>query len=83
MDSRPDPVISPDAGTSGYCAWCGRPWGEDDHDRCRARLTVVDPPRFCGRCGRRMVVQVTPAAWTARCVEHGQITSAGPSASRS
>ena len=27
------------------------------------------------KCGRRMVVQVTPTGWSARCVEHGTINS--------
>ena len=40
----------------------------EGHDACRRGL---DPPRFCGHCRRRMVVQVTPTGWTARCVEHG------------
>jgi hypothetical protein len=57
-----------------YCAWCGK---EDvgDHDRCRARLALVDPPRYCVHCARRMVVQVTPAGWVATCSRHGQLTA--------
>jgi ribosomal protein S18 acetylase RimI-like enzyme len=31
----------------------------------------LEPPRICGACGRRMVVQVTPTGWTARCSVHG------------
>ena len=34
-----------------------------------------EPPRFCAQCDRRMVVQVTPTSWTARCVEHGELSS--------
>ncbi|MGZ8180175.1 biotin synthase auxiliary protein BsaP [Williamsia sp. SKLECPSW1] len=39
-----------------------------------ARLGL-EPPRFCGRCGRRMVVQVVPTGWTARCSRHGHVDS--------
>ncbi|WP_446684926.1 biotin synthase auxiliary protein BsaP [Kibdelosporangium persicum] len=59
-----------------YCGWCGKPDGETGHELCRRRLALVDPPRFCPRCARRMVVQVTPAGWTARCSRHGESTSA-------
>ena len=31
----------------------------------------LEPPRYCGACGRRMVVQVIPQGWTARCSVHG------------
>jgi hypothetical protein len=62
---------------SGFCAWCGQSAEQGDHERCARRLALVDPPRFCADCGRRMVVQVTPAGWTARCSRHGERTSAG------
>ncbi|MFM9378095.1 hypothetical protein [Gordonia sp. VNK21] len=39
-----------------------------------ARLGL-EPPRYCGRCGRRMVVQVRPDGWTARCSRHGTVDS--------
>ncbi len=48
-----------------------------DHAACALRLRVIDPPRFCATCARRMVVQVTPAGWTATCSRHGEITSTG------
>ncbi|MFW0791629.1 hypothetical protein [Gordonia sp. CPCC 205333] len=35
----------------------------------------LEPPRFCGQCGRRMVVQVRPDGWRARCSRHGEIDS--------
>lgn len=38
----------------------------------RARLS---PPRYCGVCGRRMIVQVRPDGWWARCSRHGQVDS--------
>jgi len=46
-----------------HCAGCGELLG----DGCPGCLPRLDPPRFCGRCGRRLTVQVTPAGWTARC----------------
>jgi hypothetical protein len=61
-----------------YCAWCGRAdagTGDDTHGKCRARLAMTDPPRFCAHCARRMVVQVTPTGWRATCSRHGQLTS--------
>lgn len=54
-----------------YCDACGEP---GTHPSCEARR-ALEPPRYCPRCRRRMVVQVTPTGWTARCVEHG--TTAG------
>ena len=44
------------------------------HQACLTRL-ALEPPRYCTRCRRRMVVQVHPTGWTARCVEHGLRTS--------
>jgi hypothetical protein len=57
-----------------YCGHCGEELVTGDHARCRDRLTM-EPPRFCTQCRRRMVVQVVPRGWTARCVEHGTISS--------
>ncbi|MCU1676892.1 MAG: acetyltransferase [Frankiales bacterium] len=56
------------------CGHCGLSVEEGTHDDCRRRL-AMEPPRFCTLCARRMVVQVTPAGWTARCVEHGTVGS--------
>jgi hypothetical protein len=36
----------------------------------------LEPPRYCARCGRRMVVQVNPDGWWAKCSRHGVIDSA-------
>jgi len=57
--------------TAPYCGLCGRPLDEGGHESC-ARLLDLEPPRYCAQCQRRMVVQVTPDHWTARCVEHGE-----------
>ncbi|HEX4223464.1 MAG TPA: hypothetical protein VHZ97_13935 [Pseudonocardiaceae bacterium] len=62
--------------SSQFCSWCGKPDGEVRHDLCQRRLALVDPPRYCAECARRMVVQVTPAGWTAKCSRHGETTSA-------
>jgi hypothetical protein len=55
-----------------YCDRCGRLLADGDHRAC-AQARELEPPRYCGQCRRRMVVQVTPAGWTARCVEHGEL----------
>ncbi|ORA80458.1 hypothetical protein K3U93_10975 [Mycobacterium malmoense] len=46
-----------------------------------ARLGL-EPPRFCAACGRRMVVQVRPDGWRARCSRHGQVDSVDLEAQR-
>ncbi len=54
-----------------YCGRCGDLLSAHDHAGCE-RMLELEPPRYCTACRRRMVVQVTPDAWTARCVEHGE-----------
>lgn len=61
--------------SDGSATVSGSGAADDGHAKCRARLAMVDPPRFCTRCARRMVVQVTPAGWQATCSRHGQLTS--------
>ena len=56
-----------------WCGQCGEELTAEGHAACR-RAAELDPPRFCGSCRRRMVVQVTPTGWSARCVEHGTRT---------
>ena len=51
----------------GWCDLCGEP---GSHPACQD-ARALEPPRYCARCRRRLVVQVTPTGWTARCVEHG------------
>jgi putative hemolysin len=58
-----------------YCDRCGGPLTGAEHSSCR-QARVLEPPRFCPQCRRRMVVQVTPAGWQARCSEHGTSGSA-------
>ncbi len=35
----------------------------------------LEPPRFCADCGRRMIVQVRPDGWWAKCSRHGLVDS--------
>ncbi|WP_162269055.1 MULTISPECIES: biotin synthase auxiliary protein BsaP [Mycobacteriaceae] len=35
----------------------------------------LEPPRFCAACGRRMIVQVRPTGWWAKCSRHGAVDS--------
>ena len=35
----------------------------------------LEPPRFCAACGRRMIVQVRPDGWWAKCSRHGRVDS--------
>lgn len=56
-----------------HCDGCGRPVDEGDHARCRARRNATDPPRWCTACGRKLVVQVLPVGWAARCVSCGPL----------
>jgi len=47
-----------------------RPVG--DHAGC-VRALVLEPPRYCATCRRRLIVQVLPTGWTARCSAHGEL----------
>jgi ribosomal protein S18 acetylase RimI-like enzyme len=57
--------------TLAYCGQCGEP---GRHEACE-RTRAFEPPRYCGQCRRRMVVQVHPTGWSARCSEHGLLSS--------
>ena len=57
-----------------YCDRCGEPVATGEHQRC-AHFRDLEPPRWCARCRRRMVVQIMPTGWTARCSEHGTLVS--------
>ena len=62
--------------TGTYCGHCGEPsYGgagptSDPHQDCGEHL-VLEPPRYCAHCRRRMKVQVTPTGWSAECSRHG------------
>ncbi|MGW0657636.1 biotin synthase auxiliary protein BsaP [Streptodolium elevatio] len=70
MNASHAPVPTPAA---PYCDQCGEAAAAAGHEGC-ARRRELEPPRYCGDCRRRMVVQVTPRGWTAKCVEHGTRT---------
>lgn len=57
-----------------WCGQCGEALTAEGHAACR-RAASLDPPRYCAHCRRRMVVQVLPTGWTARCSEHGTRSS--------
>jgi hypothetical protein len=62
-----------------YCGRCGEPQAAGGHEACRS-FAALEPPRYCARCRRRMVVQVLPRGWTARCSEHGVLAAGSPRA---
>lgn len=51
------------------CPRCGRN-APEAHPEC-AEALVLEPPRFCDECGRRLRVQVYPESYEARCPDHG------------
>jgi hypothetical protein len=59
-----------------FCGHCGERLLEQ-HGRCEARLEL-EPPRYCAECRRRLIVQVLPTGYVARCSAHGEL--AQPSA---
>lgn len=72
MPTDPTSPAERTAEQAAYCGCCGEDLaGGADHPACARRLEL-EPPRYCRQCRRRMVVQVTPDHWTARCVEHGE-----------
>ncbi|KXB56178.1 hypothetical protein HMPREF3227_02607 [Corynebacterium sp. CMW7794] len=52
----------------------GEPFAEVTHLH-PAAAAGLDVPRYCQLCGRRMVVQVRPDGWSARCSRHGELDS--------
>jgi hypothetical protein len=55
-----------------YCGRCGDSLAGTEHPHCDAALEL-EPPRYCTQCRRRLVVQVLPTGWSARCSEHGDL----------
>jgi dethiobiotin synthetase len=52
-----------------FCRHCGRA-----RSICpNACARPLDPPHFCPRCARKLVVQLSPTQHTARCKTHGPI----------
>lgn len=58
-----------------YCVYCGSEATQPCRARCHSSRAALEPPRFCAHCARRMVVQVTPSGWVAKCSRHGETTS--------
>ncbi|MGH3471716.1 MAG: hypothetical protein ACRDPG_06690 [Nocardioidaceae bacterium] len=65
----PQPVGS---GGQRFCDHCGGELAVGSHQSCE-RLRLLEPPRYCSVCARRMVVQVVPRGWTAICSRHGLV----------
>ncbi len=66
---------TPDAPSGpSWCGHCGREALSGEHSAC-VRALELEPPRYCTHCRRRMVVQVLPRGWSARCVQHGELAS--------
>ena len=61
----------PTASTAPYCGHCGEP-APSPHPACEARL-ALEPPRYCPQCRRRLIVQVLPTGYRARCSAHGDL----------
>jgi hypothetical protein len=71
-------MVRPDSSTTQqptFNPFTGKPLAESTA-LPRAAALGLEPPRYCERCGRRMVVQVSPDGWWARCSRHGTLTSA-------
>lgn len=59
-------------GAGRYNVYTGQPAGSAVPTAARLGL---EPPRFCADCGRRMVVQIRPDGWWAKCARHGLVDS--------
>lgn len=59
-------------GGGGYNVYTGGPAGSTVPTAAELGL---EPPRFCAECGRRMIVQVRPDGWWAKCSRHGLVDS--------
>ena len=68
------PEAREDAGGPAWCGHCGQEARSGEHSACERSLEL-EPPRYCTHCRRRMVVQVLPRGWSARCVQHGELSS--------
>ena len=71
---RKNPPMPDGPPKQGFCDQCGVRADGGDHAPCEKRR-LLEPPRFCAECGRRMVVQVTPTGWIGTCSRHGERTS--------
>jgi hypothetical protein len=71
-------------GAGVYNVYTGSSCRDDPTSRTvpTAAQLGLEPPRFCAECGRRMVVQVRPDGWWAKCSRHGLVDSADLEARR-
>jgi len=71
-------------GAGVYNVYTGVHCRDDPADRTvpTAAQLGLEPPRFCAECGRRMVVQVRPDGWWAKCSRHGLVDSVDLEAQR-
>lgn len=49
---------------------------EDRESIPRTAQKSLEPPRYCGQCCRRTVVQMRSDSGSARCLRHGTVDSA-------
>ena len=62
-------VSAVEARLPAWCRHCGR-----ERVACRGDCQrAFDPPHFCPRCGRKLVVQVVPTGHRAHCRDHGPL----------
>lgn len=57
--------------SAAYCDHCGESMQAGSHELCRQHR-LLEPPRYCSNCRRRMIVQVVPRGWIAHCSVHGE-----------
>ncbi|BBX44582.1 hypothetical protein GCM10009641_55610 [Mycobacterium cookii] len=74
-------VLPAPVGAGVYNVYTGALENTDNVVPTAAQLGL-EPPRFCAECGRRMVVQVRPDGWWAKCSRHGLVDSADLEAQR-
>ncbi len=70
---NPTPVNESGRPAGGYCGHCGEALTAP-HRRCAERLEL-EPPRYCPECRRRLIVQVLPTGYVARCSAHGELAA--------
>lgn len=66
------PALPVPVGAGVYNVYTG---GPADSALPTAAQLGLEPPRFCAECGRRMIVQVRPDGWWAKCSRHGLVDS--------
>jgi dethiobiotin synthetase len=62
-------VAALEARLPAFCCHCGRARA----DCAGACARPLDPPHFCPRCGRKLIVKLFPTAHRAHCSTHGAI----------